>query len=79
MMRRAVEKPEEVRDRTVTHFLAATGIRATACCELKLDDIDLERREAFIRKAKGNKERVVFSRRAAARRFWNISNRPEKN
>lgn len=54
------------RDRAILLLLAHTGVRSAELLDLRLDDIDLERRTALVRQGKGRKPRVVtFSRRAA--------------
>jgi site-specific recombinase XerD len=56
----ATPEPSALRDRGLVYFLAATGIRATACANMRISDIDLERREAIVKRGKGQKSRLVF-------------------
>lgn len=45
--------------KTLVIFLANTGLRASECCKLKLEDVDLENRRIFVKLGKGNKDRSV--------------------
>jgi site-specific recombinase XerD len=56
----ATQEPSALRDRALVYFLAATGIRATACANMRISDIDLERRDAIVKRDKGQKSRLVF-------------------
>lgn len=49
----------DIRDCLIVEFLLATGVRVSELCNLKISDIDLERREALIF-GKGRKERIVY-------------------
>lgn len=48
-----------LRNRSILELLLATGMRRSEVVNLKLDDIDFEREVIFIRKSKGNKDRVI--------------------
>lgn len=45
--------------KTLVIFLANTGLRASECCKLKLEDVDLENRRIYVKLGKGNKNRIV--------------------
>jgi len=47
------------RDRTVVLLLYGCGLRTAELCALRVQDIDTERRELFVRKAKGDLQRIV--------------------
>jgi site-specific recombinase XerD len=51
---------KELRDIAVVHFLAATGVRATACGRIKLDEIYPDRLEGLVIGGKGDKDRLIF-------------------
>lgn len=51
--------PQGLRDRAILDLLFSTGLRVSELCNLKKDDINLERSEFSI-KGKGGKIRVVF-------------------
>lgn len=53
----AKKKP---RDLALVLLMLDTGARASECCNLSLDDVDLEARSLLIRNGKGQKERYVF-------------------
>jgi site-specific recombinase XerD len=53
-------EPSALRDLALVYFLAATGIRATACANIRITDIDFDRREAIVRRGKGQKSRLIF-------------------
>lgn len=48
------------RNYAIIGLLRYTGMRISECLNLKFRDIDLNTRECFIRKGKGNKDRKVF-------------------
>lgn len=60
----AKKKP---RDLAIVLVLLDTGIRASECCSLSIDDIDLEGRSLLIRNGKGQKARYVFLSDTTAR------------
>ena len=47
------------RNYAIILFLLDTGVRATECISIRLEDIDWERRRVFVRHAKGQKQRWV--------------------
>ena len=47
------------RDRLIIHLLFFSGLRLGEICGLKVADVDLRRREVFVRKGKGAKQRTV--------------------
>ena len=51
---------DNVRDRALLEFLYSTGIRLTECVNTNLNDLDIKHGEIFIRKGKGNKERIAY-------------------
>jgi len=55
------------RDLALVLLLLDTGIRASECCNLTLDDTDLDSRSLLIRNGKGQKERYVFFSDTTAR------------
>jgi integrase/recombinase XerD len=48
-----------IRSKAMFEFLYSTGIRPFEMLNMKLNDIDLEKKELFIKKGKKNKDRVV--------------------
>lgn len=52
--------PLDIRNKTIIHVLASSGIRVTELANLKVDDIDLEKKELMVRKGKGKKDSVTF-------------------
>jgi integrase len=48
-----------LQDRAIIMLLANTGMRASECCALTFEDIDLEKRELWIRQAKFDKSRPL--------------------
>ncbi|MBU2688666.1 MAG: tyrosine-type recombinase/integrase [Actinobacteria bacterium] len=55
------------RDLAIVLVLLDTGIRASECCSLTLDDVDLDGRSLLVRNGKGQKERYVFFSDTTAR------------
>lgn len=51
--------PEQRRGRIVVLLLYGCGLRTSELCALDVQDIDLERREIFIKHAKGNRQRTI--------------------
>ena len=51
--------PQGTRDKALLAFLLDTGCRAAGVCRLKLADLDMPQRRAYVRE-KGNKWRAVF-------------------
>jgi len=47
------------RNYAIILFLLDTGVRATECILIRLEDVDWERRRVFVRHAKGQKQRWV--------------------
>ncbi len=45
--------------RLVGMLLYGSGLRVTECLQLRIKDVDLERRELLIRRGKGGKDRVT--------------------
>ncbi|MDD5748404.1 MAG: tyrosine-type recombinase/integrase [Actinomycetota bacterium] len=64
LIRTAKKKP---RDLALVILLLDTGIRASECCNLTLDDLDIDSRSALIQDGKGAKERYVFYSDTTAR------------
>lgn len=56
-----------VRDRAILELLYGSGLRRNEALRIKLRDIDLSERTAFIREGKGKKDRAVPITEAAAR------------
>ena len=56
----------DVRDRSFFELLYGTGLRVSEACQLDVSDADLAAGRVFVRKGKGNKERVVPLGRHAA-------------
>ena len=48
------------RDRALVEFLYSTGLRVSECCNVKLADIDWERKTVFVPHGKGNKPGRVY-------------------
>lgn len=51
---------DDLRERAIIDTLYATGVRISELLNIKLADIKWERRQLWIRKGKGNKERFVL-------------------
>jgi site-specific recombinase XerD len=51
--------PEQRRGRIVVLLLYGCGLRTSELCALDVQDIDLERRELFIKHGKGNRQRTI--------------------
>jgi len=60
----AKKKP---RDLALVLVMLDTGIRASECCNLTLDDVDLEGKSLLIRNGKGQKQRLTFFSDTTAR------------
>lgn len=57
-----------LRDRAILELLYSTGLRRSELCRLKLGEIDLGRKTLYVRKGKGNKDRLLpIGERAA---YW---------
>lgn len=54
-----LKTPRGYRDRTLMELLYSTGARSSEVCGLKVEDLNLERRTAFIHAGKGGKDRFV--------------------
>lgn len=54
-----VNTPYGVRDRAILELLYSTGIRRLELCNLNREDINLSRHMLYVRKGKGNKDRVL--------------------
>ncbi|MBN4073894.1 site-specific tyrosine recombinase XerC [Beggiatoa alba] len=51
--------PGGIRDRAILELFYSTGIRRTELCNLTLQDILLTRKTLYVRKGKGNKDRLL--------------------
>ncbi|MEM6363776.1 MAG: site-specific tyrosine recombinase XerC [Planctomycetota bacterium] len=51
--------PLGLRDRAIFETLYSTGIRRGECCNLKVDDIHVDRKALFVHRGKGQKDRYV--------------------
>jgi site-specific recombinase XerD len=56
----ALAKLLALRDRALLELLYAAGLRAAELCALRLADLQLERREAYVRGKGGKERRVLF-------------------
>tara|TARA_Y100000310_G_C20648708_1_gene798157 strand:- start:1032 stop:1643 length:612 start_codon:yes stop_codon:yes gene_type:complete len=54
-----IESAKNLRDSIVLKILARTGMRRFELCNLRVQDVDFEKKRIFIPKAKGNKPRTV--------------------
>jgi integrase/recombinase XerD len=64
------------RDKTIIFLLLDTGIRASECCNLTTDQVDLKNRRIFVQ-GKGAKERVISISPSTAQTLWRyMSERP---
>ena len=59
-MREILKTPENERNRLILQILYRCGLRVGELVHLKIGDINLDERELFVRKGKGNKQRVVI-------------------
>lgn len=60
-----ISEPLGVRDRAILETFYSTGMRRSELANLRIDDIDSERRTLMIREGKGKKDRVIpIGRRA---------------
>jgi len=48
-----------IRERTMLELLYSTGMRRSECCRLQLRDVSLNQSTVFIRKGKGQKDRLI--------------------
>jgi integrase/recombinase XerD len=64
LIQAAKKKP---RDLALVLVMLDTGIRASECCHLTLDDVDIDGRSLLVRNGKGQKERYVFFSDTTAR------------
>jgi site-specific recombinase XerD len=60
---------QDSRDRAIVETLYVTGVRVSELIEIRLEDIKWEKREIWIRKGKGNKERTVLFTHDCAERL----------
>lgn len=76
-IRSLLQATDNPRDRAIILFLASTGVRSGELRNLRLSNVDLEKRIALVR-GKGDKERFVFfdNRTAIALLHW-LEVRPE--
>jgi integrase/recombinase XerD len=51
--------PGGLRDRAILELFYSTGIRRSELCNLKLKDISITRKTLYVRKGKGNKDRLL--------------------
>ena len=51
--------PQSLKHRAMLYLFYATGLRISELVNLKLGDIDSDRKEIFVRRAKGAKDRIV--------------------
>lgn len=56
-------------DKVIIHILFHTGLRASEFCGIKLEHIDLEKRELFIPRAKCHKQRLIGLNKVACAAF----------
>ncbi len=56
---RLIEAPSNFKHRFVIAFMYATGLRISEVLNLKINDVDGDRLELFIRQGKGGKDRLV--------------------
>lgn len=64
LIKTAKKKP---RDLAIVILLLDTGIRASECCNLNLEDLELESKSLLVRNGKGQKDRFVFFSDTTAR------------
>ncbi len=55
-----ITTPDGQRDRALLELLYASGLRAGEAQSLNVDDVHLEEEEIFVRKGKGNRERIAY-------------------
>ncbi|PCI10096.1 MAG: integrase [Thiotrichales bacterium] len=48
-----------IRDRAILELFYSTGVRRAELCRLKLEEIALARKTLYVRKGKGNKDRLI--------------------
>jgi integrase len=66
-------EPRQSRNLAILLFLTYTGVRNFELCRLKVSDVDLQERSAFIRSGKGDKDRAVHYTQEVAdavRAYW---------
>jgi len=65
-----------VRDKTLFYFMLDTGLRVSETANLQAEDLQMNLREVFVRKGKGNKDRVTYfgesTKKQLARYFVDI-------
>lgn len=55
-----IDKSNKLRDRTIIHLIANTGIRREECVNIKLDHLDLDNNQLTIYYGKGGKSRNIL-------------------
>ncbi len=60
------DSPYELRDRAILELFYGSGIRLGELVGLNVEDVDLSRREIYVRQAKGGEERIALFGRPAA-------------
>ncbi len=60
------DSPFGLRDRAILELLYGSGIRLGELVALDVDDVDLQRRELWVREGKGGEERIALFGQAAA-------------
>ena len=55
-----LEKTENMKHRLLIELLYSTGLRLSECINLKYNDLDLDNKIGWVRKGKGNKDRIFI-------------------
>jgi len=58
-VRSIIQATSSLKHRAILYLFYATGIRISELTNLRIEDIDSDRHELFVRKGKGNKDRVI--------------------
>jgi len=55
-----IENTKNFKHKLIIELLYSTGLRLSECVNLKIDDLELDEKIAWVRKGKGSKDRIVI-------------------
>lgn len=65
-VKRLIEASSHEKSKLLIKLLYASGLRISECCNLKVEDLELEQKIAWVRSGKGGKDRMVILSEALA-------------